>query len=656
MLGVNRTDQIAEMKELIDELAKKYDGKTIFIQKVLPVANTYTNYETMNANIKNFNDEISEYCKGKANLKFIDTSEGYVDSSGAAKAELFDNAGLHPTNYQILKDNIEKKITNQAVENTTSNYITNKESNSSQYYVIVGRWKEKFEEKVAVGEQDPEESYIEANTLYNMSTQKIDYQNMVKGYTMPFDYLWAILVTGRNRDFALDLADLVYNSEIEITIHDSVQQIKDVDTYKYTRKTKVNTFNISTSIVYSNSLPNDPTPEEHIAEEGWMEGDTKETIKNYTTKHTVDTKINTLDVSLTKANVWIVNYNRDYTYSPSSENKADPVTNDLETIDYPDSPDEITNSDPASIASNYAKRIRSKYSVRYRQASILNIMSTSEIYYAFEGTVTNENTVTTSKYTSSPPVIKEKTDKYSNEDNFVNLFLRNYEAKTNILSAPSWLFEILESSEKTVEMVDLTKYLLYKATNYSYRVTDYDFSTLNQENFVSIGGDYGTSSGIEGVQGQIYNFFLSKGIPAPGVAAIMGNIQAESSFVPDATNSTHNGLCQWDKNDRFLRLVELANSKGTDWTDVQTQIEFIWQELEKNYSKVKEVLINATEEDDIEYATWYFGRYYEVFFANSNNFEESKGMTATRYKYANNWYQKWKENNSKETKQEESRE
>ena len=54
-----------------------------------------------------------------------------------------------------------------------------------------------------------------------MTTQSIDYQRMVSGYTMPFDYLWAFLVIGRERDFALDVADLVYDSEIEITIHDN---------------------------------------------------------------------------------------------------------------------------------------------------------------------------------------------------------------------------------------------------------------------------------------------------------------------------------------------------------------------------------------------------------------------------------------------------
>ena len=78
MLGVNGTSEIEEMKQLIDALSAKYTGKTIFVQKVLPVASTYTyiNYQTMNENIQAYNDAISSYCNGKVNVKFIDTSEG----------------------------------------------------------------------------------------------------------------------------------------------------------------------------------------------------------------------------------------------------------------------------------------------------------------------------------------------------------------------------------------------------------------------------------------------------------------------------------------------------------------------------------------------------------------------------------------------------
>ena len=46
----------------------------------------------------------------KTNVKFIDTSTGYVNSDGSGIVSLFDNEGLHPLDYQQLKENIEKAI------------------------------------------------------------------------------------------------------------------------------------------------------------------------------------------------------------------------------------------------------------------------------------------------------------------------------------------------------------------------------------------------------------------------------------------------------------------------------------------------------------------------------------------------------------------
>ena len=55
--------------------------------------------------------------------------------------------------------------------------------------------------------------------------------------------------------------------------------------------------------------------------------------------------------------------------------------------------------------------------------------------------------------------------------------------------------------------------------------------------------------------------------------------------------------------------------------------------------------MSTTEESDIEYATWYFGRYFEVFFT-GDSFEATKHYTAQRYEYALKWYKEWQENHT----------
>ena len=117
---------------------------------------------------------------------------------------------------------------------------------------------------------------------------------------------------------------------------------------------------------------------------------------------------------------------------------------------------------------------------------LLRTTCTSDYYYGYEGTVTNNNTVVTRKYTSSPAEIIEKTDPLSEEPNFVTILQDHYQTRSNILSAPDWLYEILETSSRTVDMIDLTKYLLYKATGQDLGVTEYDFSLFDPKNFVQM--------------------------------------------------------------------------------------------------------------------------------------------------------------------------
>lgn len=94
---------------------------------------------------------------------------------------------------------------------------------------------------------------------------------------------------------------------------------------------------------------------------------------------------------------------------------------------------------------------------------------------------------------------------------------------------------------------------------------------------------------------------------------------------------------------RYDKLVALAGSKGTDWTDAQTQLEFMWSELTGSYIKVYNVLMEAT---DLRYVTYYFARYYEVCTTQNNidiAYSKNSGEVANRYEYAQKWYAQWEQ-------------
>ena len=451
-----------------------------------------------------------------ANGKFFyvtDTGGGLADNQVDVYADV-DQSTLNAAPYgsygsgakiYLVEENVtledyQSKYLNKTQDSTVSGGGLTGEA--SRYNVVVATWSRTEETKTS---NDPNIEQINpAKVSLSMTTQKIDYQQLVKGYTMPFDYLWALIVTGRDKSFSMDLAELVYNSEIEITVHDNLTKTTDIEIYNYDKETKIHTHNVYTTISYGNEADNlnTVTVPQGGEDAGWEDPFKTD---SYETKHTVITYTNTLNVSLTKADVWIVDYSQEFSYSADEEKEpeyGDPVEFDISTLgysaDYPDdaSPNYSDNSDPAGLAQNKANAQLANYS-SYTYHSITDIRNQTDYYYRYiNPTVTHGNAVTSKKYNSSPAKIIEKTDWESEEENFVTLLRKrsNYDVRNNIMSAPEWLFEILESNDRTVDMVDLTKYLLYKATGKDYGVTEYDFSTFDPNNFKSVSSTNGTLS------------------------------------------------------------------------------------------------------------------------------------------------------------------
>lgn len=86
--------------------------------------------------------------------------------------------------------------------------------------------------------------------------------------------------------------------------------------------------------------------------------------------------------------------------------------------------------------------------------------------------------------------------------------------------------------------------------------------------------------GMNEVESQVASFFREKGLDDLQIAAIMGNMYAESGMNPGSeegggTNANGIGLCQWT-NGRHTNLVNYAMSVGKSWTEVQVQLDFFW--------------------------------------------------------------------------------
>ncbi|MEG0050776.1 MAG: hypothetical protein RR712_01245 [Terrisporobacter sp.] len=82
--GVTFSNNISDKEKLIDSLVEKYKDKTIYVEKVFPVGTQFqkVNPVTFNDAIENHNKEIKKYCEKYPNVKFIDTTTGFVTKDG----------------------------------------------------------------------------------------------------------------------------------------------------------------------------------------------------------------------------------------------------------------------------------------------------------------------------------------------------------------------------------------------------------------------------------------------------------------------------------------------------------------------------------------------------------------------------------------------
>lgn len=235
-----------------------------------------------------------------------------------------------------------------------------------------------------------EEPTTRTIVTYDITSTSINYKSVIQKYTMPFNYLWAFLVISDCQDLVIELADyVIQQSKIVITGFEK-EEVVIGEAYPL-ESTKSVTVTVT-----------DPDTGETSTE-------TQEKKMTVTTK--TDIESNIIDAQLTKADTWIVDYEKD---------------------------------------------------------AELNI----------------------------------KDDPNSEEDNFVTILNRYYNARSNIIECANSLFEILESNDDTANMVDLTKYLLNSALG-SKKFDDNDFKFDEYENNVFVDS---TSFGGGGI---LVNFLAS---------------------------------------------------------------------------------------------------------------------------------------------------
>lgn len=457
-------------------------------------------------------------------------------------------------------------------------------------------------------------TYVE----YKADKVPINYKSIMQKYTLPFEYLWSLLVMGESYDFVEGLAQLAYDSEIYIGIYDNVTVTENINKKDYTE-------NFRERYERKENY-------RQVEDTGWTDP-----IEQYTyyeeNKQNIKTNIPIIDLSY--ADTWIVEVSTTYEKVITPPDSP-PIVNNIGDENWSDNG--TTDSTWVDIRSGEVPRRDADGNIML-DADGNQIMDTYHYKVHVDEKFSKEKKLTNQVNTTSIAVerneyekvateVKEKTDINADKDNFPKL-LRNDKRAYGLLTNDGvivWLKDILIKNKNTKDKVELTLYLINKTRDPDNTELHYDFSIFEPSNFNSITVIYGNS-----IEEKVWFALKNLGYSDIAVAGAMGNIHHESGgFNPAAVEkgveSGGIGLIQWTDS-RRTQLEAYAISKEVSWTDVDTQIEFLVAEISgqgpangyatrRTVGSIKEEGIVSTHDQwadstTVEDATLHFMRFFE---------------------------------------------
>lgn len=304
---------------------------------------------------------------------------------------------------------------------------------------------------------------IEASYVtYTIQEQTINYKMLIQKYTLPFEYIWSLLVITESDEVALDLAELAYNSQIQIGIYDNINKVVNTNTETYREEFR------EKSETYKDGELSSRDP----SDGGWnTEG------YDYEIRNTVTTYTNTIQCEVKYANTWIVEVSTEY----ANTVKVEDVTTDTNSVDDEDWSDNIS---PNPTVEEWTERETIRPDPTDPTDHGHTITHSYKSYLYKDKKTISHNYVSTleptiSEYQRIPPEeprLKVDTDE-NTDDNFIKIMNRDENAMSALTNTGSvkWLIEMLENNNDTVNMINLTKQLLYILTENSNYDVDFDF-------------------------------------------------------------------------------------------------------------------------------------------------------------------------------------
>ena len=369
---------------------------------------------------------------------------------------------------------------------TALDYFSMKDGN-----IIVANWSSnEIEYMLSDGAPDNiKEQYTNIGKQISITETSINYRNMIGIHTIPFELVLSLLVITEDVDFVNDLADLAFNSTIEFTVYDNIKAItttevehtneiktyeKWVDYYIKTTETEV----------LAGGVPGRGSSSNSVTEEDAKINPVTEKIEiDYTLTTKTTTEDNSYVVGVTNISSWLGDINNEYTYrhTEGQEESLEPGS----PVEYTEEGEiENLNLTTATTDSDIIKFKNSKYV----ESESVDSWNNSKHIIKKECIIESARKKGTLKGKHEVTEVKIRTDEYKYDVGtkktsnigmkFKEVYNKYEKAQAQLDCVESWLFEMLEDTESTVDYVSVMKYLLYICTGNNYGVSEEDLNDL----------------------------------------------------------------------------------------------------------------------------------------------------------------------------------
>ena len=161
------------------------------------------------------------------------------------------------------------------------------------------------------------------------------------------------------------------------------------------------------------------------------------------------------------------------------------------------------------------------------------------------------------------------------DPNFVKYYIYSTGVRNNISSISSWLFEALENNSRTEGLVDITKYMLYKATDNDYGVTSIDFSAYNEKDFKDV-SDITINDGTGGNDTNGTNENFSADGTMVGIAKKCHDYIRENNFYYSSADNKDAG--EYKKDGPSTGNGSIPYPNGTNYIDCSAYVTWVLYE------------------------------------------------------------------------------